>query len=60
VQEEPLNQGAWPYLCLNYGGRFAGRAVSVIARPQSASPATGSHHIHEEEQEHLIAQALTL
>jgi 2-oxoglutarate dehydrogenase E1 component len=58
VQEEPMNQGAWPYFCLNFGGQISGRSLKVIARPQSASPATGSHHIHEHEQDHLVEEAL--
>lgn len=50
VQEEPLNMGAWSYLnTLETDVRF-----NVIARPASASPATGSHHAHEREQKELI------
>ena len=41
VQEEPENQGAWPFLALQaQAGNLP--AMRVISRPASASPATGS------------------
>ena len=54
VQEEPRNMGAWPFLHerLPQGTRYVGR-------PISASPATGSHRRHEEQQKALVAEALT-
>ncbi|HEY6894109.1 MAG TPA: 2-oxoglutarate dehydrogenase E1 component, partial [Rhodanobacteraceae bacterium] len=53
VQEEPRNMGAWPFLHerLPQGTRYVGR-------PKSASPATGSHHRHEDQQKAIIEQAL--
>jgi 2-oxoglutarate dehydrogenase E1 component len=36
----------------------AGRSFSVVARPESASPAVGSHTRHDLEQEQLIHEAL--
>ena len=34
VQEEPKNQGAWPHLCLMFGGRIGNtHPFSVISRP---------------------------
>ncbi|HUJ12409.1 MAG TPA: multifunctional oxoglutarate decarboxylase/oxoglutarate dehydrogenase thiamine pyrophosphate-binding subunit/dihydrolipoyllysine-residue succinyltransferase subunit, partial [Thermoanaerobaculia bacterium] len=53
VQEEPQNMGAWPFLAerLPHGTRYAGR-------PKSASPATGSHHRHEDQQKAIIDHAL--
>ena len=58
VQEEPANMGAWPYLC----GRscrelFDRLPFTGVTRPESASPATGSHSAHQLEQERWIAQA---
>ena len=41
VQDEPENQGAWPFLALEALGR-ALPPMRVISRPASASPATGS------------------
>ena len=52
VQEEPENMGAWNYL-LRVVKEIP---LQVIARPESASPATGSHHAHEREQRALIAK----
>ncbi len=41
VQDEPENQGAWPFLALEALGRSL-PSIRVISRPASASPATGS------------------
>jgi 2-oxoglutarate decarboxylase len=48
VQEEPENQGAWPFIAMEArNGRVA--ALRVISRPASASPATGSSKRSQEE-----------
>ncbi|MGF3055781.1 multifunctional oxoglutarate decarboxylase/oxoglutarate dehydrogenase thiamine pyrophosphate-binding subunit/dihydrolipoyllysine-residue succinyltransferase subunit [Microbacterium sp. YY-01] len=60
VQEEPENQGAWPFLALTFLETDGPRQVRAIARPASASPATGSSKVHAVEQAELIKQALTL
>ncbi len=57
VQEEPANMGAWTYMCSRFRNQIAGRAFSYVGRPASASPATGSHNSHKQEQEQLIAEA---
>jgi 2-oxoglutarate dehydrogenase E1 component len=58
VQEEPKNMGAWPSLCLRFGSRLLDRfSLSCVARPESASPATGSHATHKREQQDLIERA---
>ncbi|MCC6738311.1 MAG: 2-oxoglutarate dehydrogenase E1 component [Planctomycetia bacterium] len=58
VQEEPVNMGAWPYWRLRFGDRLpGGRELSVVARPESASPATGSQDSHKLEQRRLIESA---
>ncbi|PWH05371.1 multifunctional oxoglutarate decarboxylase/oxoglutarate dehydrogenase thiamine pyrophosphate-binding subunit/dihydrolipoyllysine-residue succinyltransferase subunit [Brachybacterium endophyticum] len=57
VQDEPQNQGAWGFMALNFPAAV-GRTLQVVARPASASPATGSAKNHKVEQEHLVAQAL--
>jgi 2-oxoglutarate dehydrogenase E1 component len=49
VQEEPENMGAWTYL-----SRYWKQPLALISRPESASPATGSHDQHEKEQEELM------
>ncbi len=59
VQEEPVNMGAWPYLRRRFGEWLLGRyPFEVIARPTSASPATGSKRQHESEQQDLLRRAL--
>jgi 2-oxoglutarate dehydrogenase E1 component len=58
VQEEPENMGAWPYWKNRFGNRFLDRnPFSAIARPFSASPATGSAAAHHREQEEIISRA---
>jgi 2-oxoglutarate dehydrogenase E1 component len=57
VQEEPENMGAWRYLRARFGEHILGRPFSYVGRPASASPATGSHNSHKQEQEQLIAEA---
>jgi multifunctional 2-oxoglutarate metabolism enzyme len=57
VQEEPANQGAWPFMAMNLPAHLGGRTFSPISRPASSSPAVGSAKRHEVEQQHLIDQA---
>ncbi|MFM7624852.1 MAG: multifunctional oxoglutarate decarboxylase/oxoglutarate dehydrogenase thiamine pyrophosphate-binding subunit/dihydrolipoyllysine-residue succinyltransferase subunit, partial [Actinomycetota bacterium] len=61
VQDEPANQGPWPYLSSTLGEalRSAGitREINRVSRKAAASPATGSLHVHEEEQKALVAEA---
>ncbi len=58
VQEEPENMGAWWYLRIHFGEQLLGRyPFSVVARGESASPATGSHKSHHNEQHKILDQA---
>jgi 2-oxoglutarate dehydrogenase E1 component len=58
VQEEPENMGAWRFLRVTVGMEFPGRLpFTGICRPESASPATGSHAAHHLEQEQLLERA---
>ncbi len=61
TQDEPRNQGAWPFMALGLPDALAefgeSRPVRVVSRPSSASPATGSHKKHAVEQEALVAAA---
>ena len=58
VQDEPANQGAWPFIALNVPQHLeVGTYLRPVSRPASASPAAGSHHKHEVEQEELLAAA---
>ncbi len=59
VQEEPANMGAWRNIrhrleeCLSQAV-----PLEYAGRPAAASPATGSHHVHAEEEAALIEAAL--
>ena len=58
VQEEPANMGAACFWSLQFGRKLFDRLpFSVVARPPSASPATGSAARHHEEQAQLLAAA---
>jgi len=58
VQEEPANQGAWPFLGLLLPEKLP-RLVGLkrISRRRMAAPAAGSSKVHEVEQAALIAAA---
>ena len=58
VQEEPANQGAWSFMAMNLP-EVIGRGLVGVSRPASSSPAVGSHHRHEVEQETLVNQAFS-
>ena len=55
VQEEPENMGAWHFVFTHLARQFPG--LEPIARPESASPATGSGTVHQQEQEELLEAA---
>jgi 2-oxoglutarate dehydrogenase E1 component len=59
VQDEPANQGPWPFVALTTQEILNGRTLRRVSRRATASPATGSHHLHEEEQKALIMEAFT-
>jgi 2-oxoglutarate decarboxylase len=61
VQEEPMNQGAWPYFGLALPELCPERLASIkrISRRRMAAPAAGSGKVHEFEQTELIANALS-
>ncbi|MFP1626645.1 multifunctional oxoglutarate decarboxylase/oxoglutarate dehydrogenase thiamine pyrophosphate-binding subunit/dihydrolipoyllysine-residue succinyltransferase subunit [Streptomyces sp. 5K101] len=63
AQEEPANQGAWPFIALNLIDHLDlavgadvphGERLRRISRPHSSSPAVGSKKRHEQEQEQLV------
>ncbi|QZY52704.1 multifunctional oxoglutarate decarboxylase/oxoglutarate dehydrogenase thiamine pyrophosphate-binding subunit/dihydrolipoyllysine-residue succinyltransferase subunit [Leucobacter tenebrionis] len=58
VQDEPENQGAWPFVSLELSKYLANDLIRVVSRPASAAPSTGSAKVHAVEQEELIARAL--
>ena len=58
VQEEPRNMSAWFSLRMKFGDRLFGRfPFTEVARPESATPATGSACCYRLEQKELHARA---
>ena len=55
IQEEPINMGYWEHLLTRELKTFA--QFKVIARPESATPATGYAHVHKKEQTNIVKQA---
>ena len=53
VQEEPQNMGAWPFLAFN----LPELKLSVISRPPSGSPASGSSKFHQMQQRKIAQKA---
>ncbi|MCH6162515.1 multifunctional oxoglutarate decarboxylase/oxoglutarate dehydrogenase thiamine pyrophosphate-binding subunit/dihydrolipoyllysine-residue succinyltransferase subunit [Streptomyces marispadix] len=70
AQEEPANQGAWPFIALNLvdhldliiGSDPVPNADRLrrVSRPSSSSPAVGSGKRHQEEQQQLIQEVFDL
>ncbi|WP_373494905.1 2-oxoglutarate dehydrogenase E1 component [Aquiflexum sp.] len=57
VQEEPENMGYWNYILRLL---YKELPMELIARKPSASPATGYHKVHVQEQNAIIEKALKL
>ncbi|NLU71965.1 multifunctional oxoglutarate decarboxylase/oxoglutarate dehydrogenase thiamine pyrophosphate-binding subunit/dihydrolipoyllysine-residue succinyltransferase subunit [Streptomyces sp. HNM0575] len=70
AQEEPANQGAWPFIALNLvdhldliiGSEPVPNADRLrrVSRSSSSSPAVGSGKRHQEEQQRLIQEVFDL
>ncbi len=58
VQEEPANMGAAFFVLPHLEPLADGRPVRLVSRPASGSPATGSAHVHQAEQDAPVASAL--
>ncbi len=56
AQDEPANQGAWPFMAVNLVPQLD-RPVRLASRPASASPANGSAKRHAAELETLVQTA---
>jgi len=55
VQEEPANQGAWPFVALNLPEHLpSGVTLRHASRAASASPAAGSQTAHDAEHTRLL------
>ncbi|TRW43843.1 multifunctional oxoglutarate decarboxylase/oxoglutarate dehydrogenase thiamine pyrophosphate-binding subunit/dihydrolipoyllysine-residue succinyltransferase subunit [Georgenia yuyongxinii] len=57
VQDEPENQGPWTFVSDHLGEALGGRSLRVVSRPAAASPSTGSHKRHVEENTDLMERA---
>ncbi|MFI6346651.1 multifunctional oxoglutarate decarboxylase/oxoglutarate dehydrogenase thiamine pyrophosphate-binding subunit/dihydrolipoyllysine-residue succinyltransferase subunit [Streptomyces sp. NPDC050560] len=69
AQEEPANQGAWPFIALNLIDHLDlavgedvphGERLRRVSRPHSSSPAVGSAKRHQAEQEQLVHEVFDL
>ncbi len=58
VQEEPANQGAWPFMGLAMTEAL-GQPIRPVSRPASSAPATGSAQAHDREQRALVERAFS-
>ncbi|UPO75547.1 multifunctional oxoglutarate decarboxylase/oxoglutarate dehydrogenase thiamine pyrophosphate-binding subunit/dihydrolipoyllysine-residue succinyltransferase subunit [Arthrobacter sp. Helios] len=56
AQDEPANQGPWPFIGLNLPPELD-RPLKLVSRPASASTATGSAKRHAVEQDILVKKA---
>src|SRR5699024_5936328 len=59
AQDEPENQGAWPFMALHLPQLLGGRELTVTSRPASAATSTGLKHIHEVQQKELVDRILS-
>jgi len=69
AQDEPANQGAWPFIALNLIDHLdlvLGAApdnadrLRRVSRPASSSPAVGSAKRHQQQQEELINEVFEI
>lgn len=59
LQEEPANMGAWTFIREQINDLLGNERRTIYAgRRPSASPATGSSHVHHAQQLHLLDQAI--
>lgn len=59
VQEEPENQGAWPYL-LRILRKTALSNIDVVSRKESSSPATGYAQQHANQQAYIVSKTFEI
>lgn len=59
VQEEPRNMGAWGFMLEQLSPLLSDSlSLRYVGREAQASPAVGAQKIHQQEQMHLVEQAL--
>jgi 2-oxoglutarate dehydrogenase E1 component len=57
VQEEPANQGPWPFMALHLPPHLRGLPLHHVSRSEHSAPAVGSARVHEKQQAALVEQA---
>ncbi|WP_459611303.1 multifunctional oxoglutarate decarboxylase/oxoglutarate dehydrogenase thiamine pyrophosphate-binding subunit/dihydrolipoyllysine-residue succinyltransferase subunit [Corynebacterium urogenitale] len=57
VQDEPANQGPWPFLALQLPGYLPGLQLKRVSRRAQSSTATGVSKVHQLEQKALLEEA---
>ncbi|PGH52288.1 multifunctional oxoglutarate decarboxylase/oxoglutarate dehydrogenase thiamine pyrophosphate-binding subunit/dihydrolipoyllysine-residue succinyltransferase subunit [Streptomyces sp. Ru87] len=69
AQEEPANQGAWPFIALNLIDHLdlsvgadlpPAERLRRVSRPHSSSPAVGSNKRHQAEQQALVSEVFDI
>jgi 2-oxoglutarate dehydrogenase E1 component len=62
-QEEPANQGAWfshRHRIQRVLDRVSNNQIRLVSRPAAAAPAVGLNKLHNQQQENLVVEALTI
>ncbi|QRZ62244.1 multifunctional oxoglutarate decarboxylase/oxoglutarate dehydrogenase thiamine pyrophosphate-binding subunit/dihydrolipoyllysine-residue succinyltransferase subunit [Rothia sp. ZJ932] len=55
AQDEPANQGQWPFLAVNLMPHI-GYKMALVSRPASASPAAGTGKRHQAELDNILTE----
>ena len=59
VQDEPANQGPWPFMALNLTEHLGGKPFYRVSRPAMSATSVGSHSVHGAENATLMKQAFS-
>ena len=63
MQDEPANQGPWPFMALNLIDALRAAepsqqwTIKPVTRPASSAPSVGSAKVHEAQQRELLESA---
>ncbi|RRJ88670.1 multifunctional oxoglutarate decarboxylase/oxoglutarate dehydrogenase thiamine pyrophosphate-binding subunit/dihydrolipoyllysine-residue succinyltransferase subunit [Gulosibacter macacae] len=57
AQEEPANQGAWPFIQTDLAPQLD-RPITAVTRPAASAPSVGTMKAHQAQQATLVATAL--
>jgi len=58
AQDEPENQGAWPFIRTHLAPLLHHRTIRVVARAESSAPSVGTLKAHQRQQADLIARVI--